>query len=169
MSKMLWSNIRHCFETDDGSLPSIEVQNLTSHEVADLYSLIRSGSHVVSQDSSFWDEREARDRPLDDVPNAALLVSTGQASPFHFAIEGARGCGIAIPVLGVHVFQEAIAFDYRMGADWGEQQVFALFSWLDDLLARTRAGILAPSSNEGPPDPEAFMAAWKLFSEQNEP
>ncbi|WP_437742171.1 hypothetical protein WMF39_42400 [Sorangium sp. So ce1504] len=163
--EMLWNRVRQCFETNDGSLPTVELQNLTNGEVADLYSSIRRGSHVVSRDATFWDTQATIDRGLDEVPNAALLVSTGQASPFHFAIEGASACEVTIPCLGVHVFQDTIAFDYRMGAEWGGQQVFALFSWLEHLLSRTRAGVLAPSANEGPPDPEAFMLAWKLFRE----
>ena len=165
---LLWNRVRQCFETNDGSLPTVELQNLTGDEVAELYAFIRGKGHIASQDATFWDLPAATDRVLDDVPNAARLVSTGQASPFHFSVEGTTACGVTLPCLGVHVFQETVALDYRMGAEWGAREVFAFFSLLEGLLSKTHAGVLAPSTSEGPPDPESFMMAWQLFRERSD-
>jgi hypothetical protein len=160
----LWDRVRQCFERDDGSLPTIELQSLTASEIAGIYSLIREQSRVVSQDATFWDVRAAADRALDEVLNAAQLVSAGHASPFHFAVEGVAHGGTTIPCLGIQVFRDTIAVDYRMGPEWGVSRVFAFFSWLKSLIAGTRDGIVVPSSTEAPADPEAFKAAWDSFS-----
>ena len=161
--QMLWSKVHDCFETDDGSLPAVELQRLTPLEVGRLYSLIRASSQIVDEDPSFWDEEAGMSRALDDVPNAGLLVALGKASVFHFVAEGLSANGALIPALGVQVFQDTIAVDYRMGGEWNERSVFAFFSWLDNLISETAEGILAPSTPEGPPAPDAFMAAWDLF------
>jgi hypothetical protein len=125
--------------------------------------MIRQGTRLVSE-ATFWDERQARDRPLDDVANAAELVNAEQAAPFHFVIEGATALGIQMPAIGVHVFQNSIAIDYRMGSDWNAASVLAFFTWLSGLLSGSRHGTLTLDESEGPPDPKAFMAAWKQFA-----
>src|SRR5688572_14392400 len=92
LPEQLWQMLRRNFESDDGSLPTIELQNLAGAEVAELYSVVRSGAQIGSQDATFWDLSQATERRLDDVPNAALLVSSGKAAPFHFVIEKASAC-----------------------------------------------------------------------------
>lgn len=161
----LWALLRPCFGADDGSLPTFEVQNLGASEVARIYSLIRNRSTVVSENPSYWDSESETERSIDDVPNAASLVTAGKAEPFHFSVEGLEGEGAEIPCLGVFVFQDSIAFDYRMGPGWGPRQVLALFSWLKQLIDAAGGARLVPSASDGPPDPTAFELAWRNFRE----
>ena len=163
----LWQRVSQNFISDDGSLPTVELQHLMPQEVGGLYELIRAGARVVSEDATFWDLSSERDRALDDVVNAGALVPAGQAAPFHFAVEGVREAGVSVPCLGVHVFQDSIAIDYRMGVDWRREQVWAFFLWLRRLLSGTQAGVLK-LGEEAPPEGESFMAAWKWFQE-NQP
>lgn len=161
-STELWEELRPCFTTDDGSLPTIEIQHLTETEVGQLYLAIREGSRVVSQEATFWDSSAEKDCSLDDVSNAAFLVADGQASPFHFAIGVGGTPEVQMPCLGVHIFQDSIAIDFRMGKEWGKDEVWSFFSWLRSLLSKTRGGALNIGA-EGPPEPERFMRAWSRF------
>lgn len=159
----LWSKARVNFETNDGSLPTVEIRSLTAEEVAGLYAWIRSQSHLASENTTFWDFDAEQDRPVDDVPNAAALVPSGRAAPFHFAVEGIQADGATIPCLGVHVFQETLAIDYRMGPEWSSENVRAFYRWLHSAVARTQHGVLVPADGEAPPEPELFMAMWNAI------
>jgi RHS repeat-associated protein len=150
-----------CFELDDGSLPAVEIANLLPQEVAAIYRKVRASS-TVRGTPSFWDEQTGSDRPLDDVPNAALLVAERRAAAFHFVTDGLPVSGVALPCLGVQVFQDIVAVDYRMGPEWDSERVFAFFQWLRAVLESTRGGRLEVAA-EGPPDPVAFSAAWDAF------
>jgi len=159
---MLWQSVRRCFEENDGSLPTIELKNLSPPELGSRYAaILDSGS--VPADATFWDNIDETERRLKDVDNAASLVANRQAAPFHFTIDDVRANDAAIPTLGIHVFQDMLAVDYRMGPEWSPDGVFAFFLWLEALLERTQSGELAPSTSEGPLEPEAFLSAWKLF------
>ena len=159
----LWNLVRSCFEVDDGSLPSLEIQNLTSAEIARIYASIRQEAEVVTKNPSYWDNESDSERLLDSVQNAASLVATGQAEPFHFSVAGIRRGGVEVPCIGIFVFQDLLAFDYRMGSHWGPEQVFALFGWLRSVVESTGGASLVPSTSEGPPDPQAFGRAWRTF------
>ncbi len=165
----LWDLVGCCFSEDDGSLPGIEIRNLAPDEVAHIYAWIRSNSVVASLAPAFWDNREEVDRPIDSVPNAALLVATGQAAPFLVAVNGLTVDRVTIPCLGIFVFQDTIALDYRMGSAWQPEQVFAFFSLLRHLVLFSAAGTIHPASNEGPPYPEAFAVSWACFLNSFDP
>lgn len=157
----LWEQVCENFSQDDGSLPAVEIVNLTPQDVSTLYALIRAGSRLVSA-VALWDLVSERDRAIDDVGNAGALVATGQLAPFHFVVDQVNAPEHAIPPLGVQVFQECIAIDWRMGPDWGHEEVWAFFVWLQDLVSRTQAGFLE-LADDGPPEGEKFMAAWAQF------
>ena len=97
----LWDRVRQCFERDDGSLPTIELQSLTASEIAGIYSLIREQSRVVSQDATFWDVRAAADRALEPHSarslhnrRAAVKVDAGQERGYDEGTPG-RSPGVA--------------------------------------------------------------------------
>jgi hypothetical protein len=158
----LWQQVRECFVCDDGSLPTIEIQNLKPDEVAKVYQGVRDGTRIASDDACFWDLTSEQERALDDVENPGALVAAGKAAPFHFAIDGVGGAGSSVPTIGVHVFQGSVALDYRMGNDWGKQQVWQFFVWLRHLLPRTGAAVLA-LGDERPPAGDALVSALETF------
>ena len=157
----LWSRTKCNFEVNDGSLPTVELSPLSGDEVASIYAFLRGRSRLASENSTFWDHGLNRDRPIDDVPNAALLVSNGSAAAFHFTVDGVHEADSEIPCLGVHVFMDCIAIDYQMGPEWNAQNVYAFFQLLKSIFTQARAGSLQPDKGEGPPKPELFMAAWR--------
>lgn len=57
-------------------------------------------------------------------------MSEGTAAAFHIVVKGLTFLGATIPDLGVFIFSEFIVLDYRMGKEWGPEQVAALFECL---------------------------------------
>lgn len=158
----LWGKVRRCFESDDGSLPAIQIERLSAAEVAELYLELRRRGSLADPASGFWDKSLASLRPLDDVPNAAELVARYEAEPFHCALV-VRWDGTQMPPLGVHVFQETIAIDHRMGVGWSADAVLAYFGLLADLVSRTMNGVIVPATVGPLPEPESFMEAWHEY------
>ncbi|QDT46337.1 hypothetical protein Pan258_03550 [Symmachiella dynata] len=158
----LWSGVESNFSQDDGSLPCVDIQNLTTTEIGEIYLLIRGHSRVVSVDPCFWDIRSSSDRHIDEVSNAASLVTSQRAEPFYFAVEGVSFENVEIPCIGIQVFQDSLSFDYKMGSEWGPKQAFAFFSFLKALLSQTQHGTLVPGA-DGPPNPQSFVQLWNQF------
>lgn len=141
----LWEQLHDLFDTDDGSLPDIEINALTSQSVANVYAFLRSRSKPVSVEASFWHIAEERDVNVDDVPNTAQLVTEQIAEVFHVTVEGLTLQNATIPALGIFVFPDSICLDYRMGREWGPQEVEALFDCLRQIqrIAPEAAIVLA--------------------------
>ena len=74
------------------------------------------------------------------VQNGSRLIVRGQREPFHILLRAPTADGTALPDLGVFVFEDELAIDYRMGPDWGPSEVAGFFT----LLCQTTA--LAPSA-----------------------
>jgi hypothetical protein len=130
----VWDQLGFLFDTDDGSLPYIWVTGLSREGVAAAHRLIRSRSRT-NRNSVFWHVGLDREERLDAWPDAALLVADSQAAPFYFLACGMAFGGVVLPDLGVIVFPGDIRLDYRMGPEWCERRVLALFELLRRLVA----------------------------------
>jgi hypothetical protein len=163
ISYTLWAQFGECFDTDDGSLPGIELTGLSREGVAAIYAMLRGRSRLEGDPPEFWSRTEEAARPVDSVANAAELVATGRADPFHHCIAGLVAAGVELPVIGVFVFSDMIELDYRMGPAWGPLQVAGFFELLRDCSALDPKAVVAPATSEGPPYPERFIRAWDLY------
>jgi hypothetical protein len=123
----LWDQLHDLFDTDDGSLPDIEINNLSGEEVVNIYAYLRAQSELTSNEQYFWSKTENKDVQVDSVANAALLVVSGEAEAFHIVVRGLAFGGAGIPDLGIFVFEDSISLDYRMGPEWGPAELNALF------------------------------------------
>lgn len=164
MSQSLWEQVGDCFETDDGSLPGIEVAKLSPAGVAAVYAMLRTRSRLVGEPPEFWSRAQEASLPVDSVPNAAALVAAGQAEPFHHCIAGVVAGRVELPVLGVFVWPDAIELDYRMGRDWGPSQVAGFFDLLGDCCVLDPGAVVVPAESEGPPYPDRFLRAWGSYT-----
>jgi hypothetical protein len=127
----LWEELHNLFDIDDGSLPEIELTNLKSREIGDIFSFLLSlGKEVRPDGGSFWYGALNRECPIRSVNNAALLVTECEASPFHIVIVGIEVNSTIIPDLGIFFFQESISLDYRKDPQWGPAEIWALFHLL---------------------------------------
>lgn len=61
----LWSQLHNLFDADDGSLPDIELNNLTAKEIENNYAYLRLNSKIVSRDSYFWSITAQKEVPVD--------------------------------------------------------------------------------------------------------
>ena len=129
----LWPELHGAFDTDDGSLPEIDITNVSLEGIASMWMYLRTAASAYIGDAWFWHNRTEQATPLDSVSNAARLVVTGEAEPFHSVLHGITYFGAVIPDLGVFVFQDAISLDYRMGTDWNAAKLTALFELLYQL------------------------------------
>jgi hypothetical protein len=163
VSECLWQQVGECFDTDDGSLPGIVIDKLSPEGVAAVYWMLRQRSRMATDSPEFWSRDKAASLSVDSVPNAAALVAAGQAEPFHHCIAGVIAAGRELPVLGVFVWPDAVELDYRMGCEWGPDQVAGFFELLRECCALDPAAIIVPAEFVGPPYPDRFMQAWSAY------
>ena len=123
--------------------------------------------HSLFADLAAYYSRKAADQVhmfgYGRAQNAAALVASGLAAPFHFCISNLHVNGVELPVLGVFVFKDAIEIDYRMGPHWGPAEVEAFFGLLREICEFTPGAMIRPADCEGPPNSERFSEAWTEF------
>lgn len=160
----IWNELHALFDTDDGSLPEIELTNLCSLHVGDIYLfLVSRGKDITSGGAHFWDNRLKQERAIDSVGNAATLVVQGIAEPFHIVISSLTVNGVNIPDLGIFVFQDSISLDYRMGIAWGPAELTAfleLLSQIKELAPDMQVSLQEGKSNELQ---ERFLQIWQQY------
>ena len=130
--------LRRYFDTDDGSLPEVEIAFDSPKKVARAFRFLFSCGAVdvtAYGGCKLWNVREDRDIPFSGPEDARLLL-TGDVHQFHIVLGGMSRGRHTIPDLGVSVYPEGLTIDYRMGAGWGDTQIESLV-----LLLRELAGI----------------------------
>lgn len=163
-----WHELQALFARDDGSLPDIEIRHVSPQGLAAMYAFIRARSTIVTEALSFWSEIAKRETPLDVVPNVAELVVSGQAVPCHFVVRGLSFHDTVIPDLGVFIFQQQIALDYRMGPEWGPRQLLALFELLRSLLTLDMHATVTLPDAVVPALQRKFQRAFARYRQQAE-
>jgi hypothetical protein len=163
----VWKKLRFLFDTDDGSLPTVRVTELSGAGVVAVVDFLRSRA-AVQAGAIFWHRARNRDERFDDHPDAAALVARGQADEFHFLASRLSFRGVVLPDLGVSVRPDEITLDYRMGKEWGEPQVLALFELLRqkaalDPGARVRLGHASARVER------LFLDAWSEYCREAVP
>src|SRR5687768_7482029 len=134
MTDWLWAELHDLFDTDDGSLPEVRVDFADKQAVIAAFAELRSrGQDAANGGATFWSIAHSEACPLSSVPNAAELVVSGEAEPFHLLLRGIDIGGVRLPDLGVFVFDDEIAIDYHMGPQWGPNEVRGLFQVLLEL------------------------------------
>jgi hypothetical protein len=124
-------NLSRYFEIDDGSLPEIEVTFGDSSKVPLAFQHLydRGAQNVTADGGHLWLTESQTEAPFSGPESAALVVS-GVSEAFHVVLGGIAGSDRKIPDLGVFVFTDCLAFDYRMGPDWGTHEIQSLLALL---------------------------------------
>ena len=164
MSDWLWTQVSACFHTDDGSLPTVEIVELSPVGVAAIYDMLRQRSRLEGDPPEYWSRSGNKSELVDSVANAAELVAAGEAEPFHHCVSGIISGGAELPVLGIYVGPDWVDLDYRMGPEWTPMKVRGLFELLWECHALAPSATIRPADFEGPPFPERFIAAWTAFA-----
>lgn len=124
------------FETNDGSLPEIEVRfSEPSHIVKAFTHLFALGANNHSaNETTLWMRASQTAVPFAG-PEDAAFVTSGEAESLQILLSGITCAGCCLPDLGVFVGLNELILDYRMGPDWGHPQIDGLIALLRDLQA----------------------------------
>lgn len=146
------------FTSDDGSLPEIEVRFLNGDGVVEgLSHLFALGARDVSVGGArIWMKDSNASRPFEGA-NDAKLVIEGAAEAFHLVLDDIECNGHVIPALGVFIFPDELVLDYRMGPEWGPDEIHALLVVLSRL--RGLGGDVSATSWWGAEGNLALLAA----------
>jgi hypothetical protein len=164
----LWHEFQSLFDTNDGSLPEIDIENVSPVGVGDMWTYLRAAATAYAGDAWFWDKRSERETLLDSIPNPAQLVVSGEAEPFHTVLQGITYFGGVIPDLGVFFFQDAIVLDYRMGHSWNALNLTALFELLYQLQRIDSHAHISLANVFSPGWRARFSAAFDAYVHQAE-
>ena len=155
-----WDKIKHLFENDDGSLPDIYIEPVSDQELIKIYGWVSSVSNPPV-DASAWSTIKQCDVLLSEIDNPAKRFVAGELELFRHALLGLKINGVEIPQLTVEISTNCVSFDYRMGPEWGSEQIAALCellrkikmiaptarifqSWEGSLITRQRANAGVP-------------------------
>ncbi len=130
MPESVWELLHELFETDDGSLPDICIRNVSSEGVVRIWNSLRDHSSGFAGEATLWHDGEGQRLDVNSVENAADLVISGEAEPFHVVLRGVSFEDTSIPDLGVFVFLDEVDLDYRKGPEWSRSGVEALLRLL---------------------------------------
>lgn len=129
---IIFDLLRPYFTTDDGSLPDITVSYADSAGVPSAFAhLFTCGGRIVNA-RTVW-MRDSESEKLVAGPADAESVIAGTADSFHVLLTGVVCAGVELPDLGVFVFPNSLDIDYRMGPQWGDEQVHGLIELLRQL------------------------------------
>lgn len=123
----LWDQLHDLFDTNDGSLPDIEINNLSGSEVVAICAYLQSQFELTSNQQYLWSKNKDKDVPFDSAENAVYLVATGEAEQMHLAMRGLISDATTIPNIGIFAYKDSIGLYYRMGPEWGLVELNALF------------------------------------------
>ncbi|WP_282298156.1 hypothetical protein [Stenotrophomonas sp. PS02289] len=120
------------FSKDDGSLPEVEIDFCDPALIPKAFALLFARGGVVASagGATLW-RRDTEEDIAFTGPECADLVIGETADPFHLLLGGICVEGAHIPDLGVFVHQGGLILDYRMGPEWGFDQISALMALLN--------------------------------------
>jgi hypothetical protein len=161
-NRSVWRRLHCLFDTDDGSLPRICLTGLTAAGVEAVFDFLRSRA-ATFRGNPFWHRLLDREEPLDAHPDAARLVAERQADEFHVLAQGLSFRGVTLPDLGVFVWPTAVDLDYRMGPEWDESKVLALFELLRRLHTLDPGACVTLEPRVPATVEEAFLDEWSAY------
>ncbi len=155
------------FCEDDGSLPTVEFDQLKPESVDRLYRFIRERGHCVSDSPTVWDDKEQIDVPLMSIDDPCAWLHEGRIDSFHCCFGGIMRGNVLIPDLGIFAFKDCVQIDFRMGTDWTPANVDAFFRLLADLKALAPEAKIKSADSEGLMDETSFLRALRLYTDES--
>lgn len=160
-----WQKLLPAFRLNDGSLPEIQLLNLSGEEVIYGYNFIRVRSARISSTGHyFWSKVEACEISFSINENPATLVVSGMAEPFHVCFDGTRSLSDkTIPELGVFVFPDSLALDYRPDDKWDMVTLKAFFEIISTLSKNFNSMQISHQENNYDDKGKLFKACWEEY------
>lgn len=115
------------FNTDDGGLPEIEIKNLSKKEGKNIFlSLFESGGKLSDNQRIWVKDSEINCEDFEDLSSLYdALLEPSQ----HVIVEKIQVGASTIPPIGVFAFENEIELNYKMGKEWNENSIYALFDF----------------------------------------
>lgn len=129
----VWREIGWLFDTDDGSLPEVSLNDLPLRATQQVFDVLASRSSEIR--GEFWHIAEAKSFKVREHLNAPTLVEEGIVEVFHVVFCDVRNLGQRMPDLGAFFFQDSVALDYRMGIEWNAVVLDAFLDLLRELTS----------------------------------
>ncbi|WP_422909248.1 hypothetical protein ACOCLD_11510 [Pseudomonas sp. MAC6] len=122
------------FDTDDGSLPELEVRYSDPDKVSKAFEFLfaNNARSVTASGGYLWIKASQKEKPFTGSGDASLVVCES-AEPFHVVLAGITIANCTLPDLGVLVMPSSLTIDYRMGSAWGTSEINALLILLKKL------------------------------------
>jgi hypothetical protein len=156
-----WDRLRWLFDTDDGGLYDIRLSGLEEAGLVKAFEFIQSHA-TIGPDALFWHIGLQQDQRVSEYRDAARLVAQGLAEPFHVLATGIEFAGVVLPDLGAYVWPDEVTLDYRMGPQWAEPQLLALFELLHQLNA-VAGGRVGLGRHVLPHVDAQFVSEWQAY------
>ena len=152
-------SVMRLFERDDGSLPDINICNLSPEQTVVIYEWLMSQCSIA-RDPTLFDIALDQDVPIRERPHPARAFVCGAVASFRHCLENLSIGGVSMPELSVCIEDGGLSFDYRMGPEWGDSEVRALLELLSRIkdMAPNAAISRTEEGYEGIASPE-FAAA----------
>lgn len=157
-----WKKLRFLFETDDGSLPDIRIAGLSPDGVVSVFDLIRTRA-TLNSDAAFWHRVLDRAELLGAHRDPAGMVVSGEAGPFRVLASKISVGETILPDLGVFVFSDEVILDYRMGPEWDETKLGALFELLRSLTDAAPEARVKLDEHVLPEVERLFLDEWAAY------
>ena len=144
-----WNELVAVFDNDDGSLPDIELNNLSRDQVLDGYVYIRDHSNrLVTEGPSYWSKSRDSDVLFSHSENPAEAALSGDTDSFHIVFGGIKSPkGKVVPDLGLFVHRDCLSFDYRKGPEWNEEALEGLFELILGISMELKESDICHTSN----------------------
>jgi len=163
--KNFLNNLLEIFRDNDGSLPDIELHDLSGDEVIRGYNLLKGFSEKISSEKAYyWSVKEEIEIPITFNDNPSIKVVSGEAEPFHLCFDGITSAsGKRVPELGLFVFEDWLSLDYRMGPEWNFEALQGLFEILYSLHQNSKSMKIVHRANINDDDGTIFKSAWEAY------
>ena len=167
-SLLPWQQVRGLFDTDDGSLPDVYVENLTPDEVVAIYEwAVTQGG--VPKDKTVWRIADQQELSIFEVNAPAREFVNGVIAGFRHRLEGLAIDGCVLPLLTISLEDDScVSFDYRKGHEWDNGTINAFLMFLS-FVHELAPGAHIWQTDEGGSEPTPqFDIALKEFEQQRQ-
>ena len=158
-----WKIAHVNFREDDGSLPTIEFDELRESSVASIFGQFRSRGSFAGAEPTVWDKPGEIERPLRSLEDPCELLFEGRIEPFHCCFDGIEFDQTQLPRLGLFVFRDSIEIDYRMGPERNARTTDSFLRFIAHLKALAPEAVVKSAEGEGVPDEDAFFSALRAY------
>ena len=118
---------------DDGSLPDIFVDNISTQDTLKIVSWVET--LIAPRPFTVWNIEDKRDETLTSPSKALNLFQRDKIESFRFRAENISIKNHTIPDLGFGIYGvDTLELDYRMGDEWTDTTIIAFLDLLSSMI-----------------------------------